>query len=532
MTLKFYRKEGGLTMENDRRNEKRRDDEERAESTNTTTSVSRRAVLKGAIGLGVMTTVGTAGFHLAAGDAEGALRKPPKKWNREADLIVLGAGAGGLFAAIEGRNAGSEVLLLEKTSAIGGSTAICGGLTSFAGTDEQKAMGIKDSNELFYEDFIKAGEGLCMEDLVRVLIDNQLDAYRLLKEYGVTFKKEVVMASGMSVPRCHQWDRPQLINALRNVAQKKGAKILLDTGGKRLVTDCDKVLGVEVESKGKTAFFKARKSVILCTGGFARNAPMLVDYVLGLRGAVGVSGAGCTGDGHRMAQSLGSNLVQMGTIRGVFIGAGPDWNLSLVIYYVGAVIVNKEGKRFVNESLSYKIIPDYVSKQADQVGYVIFDSAIAEKSKGLAALYNVNVVKDVVVVADTIEDLASKLGLPPKTLKETIQNYNRYVETGQDPECGRTTMVEGQGKPVKLEKPPWYGLPQKTTVPTTYGGIQVNPSLRVVDVFGDPIPRLYAAGEIIGGVHGAKSSSGTATLKAFTYGRLAGRNAAKEKPWK
>lgn len=365
-----------------------------------------------------------------------------------------------------------------------------------------------------------------------MLIDNQLETYKLLKQYGVKFQKEVVMASGMSVPRCHQWDRPELINALRSAAEKKGAKIMLDSGAKRLVTDCDKVLGVEVERKGKKSYIKARKAVVLSTGGFARNTDMLVDYVLGLKGAVGVSGPGCVGDGHKMAQSLGANLSQMGTIRGVFIGAGPDWTLSSVIYYVGAIIVNKQGKRFVNESFSYKIIPDYVSKQTDGIGYTIFDSAVAERSKGLAALYNINVVKDVVAVADTMEGLASKLGLPPAVFNETITNYNCYVETGQDPECGRTTLVEQQGKPVKLEKPPWYGLAQKTTVPSTYGGIRVNKSLQVVDVFGNPIPRLYAAGEIIGGVHGAKSVSGTATLKAFVFGRLSGKYAAAEKPWK
>jgi len=506
--------------------------DDRAEKGSQSAAMSRRAILKGAVGLGVMASAGTVGLHLTSGHAEGALRKPPKKWDRQTDVVILGAGGAGLFAAIEACNAGSEVLVLEKMPVVGGSTAICGGLTSFAGTDEQKAMGIKDSNQLFYDDFIKAGEGLCMQDLVRIIIDNQLETYRTLKQYGVTFQKEVVMASGMSVPRCHQWDRPQLINALKNNAEKKGAKILLETNTKRLVTDCEKVLGVEVESKGKTSFFKARKAVILCTGGFARNTDMLVSYVLGLRGAVGVSGPGCVGDGHKMAQNLGANLVQMGTIRGVFIGAGPDWTLSSVIYYVGAIIVNKEGKRFVNEALSYKLIPDYASKQTEGVGYTIFDNAIAERSKGLAALYNVNIVKDAVVVSDTVDGLATKLGIPPMTLKETIQNYNRYVETGQDPECGRTTLVEQQGKPVKLEKPPWYGLAQKTTVPTTYGGIQVDKSLHVVDVFGDFIPRLYAAGEIIGGVHGAKSQSGTATLKALVYGRLTGKNAAAEKPWK
>lgn len=127
-------------------------------------SVNRRSVLKGAVGLGIMASAGGLGIHLTSHDAEAVL-KPPKKWNSEADVVILGGGGAGMLAAIEARNAGSSVLLLEKMPIVGGSTGICGGLTSFAGSDEQKGMGINDSNKLFYDDFIKTGEGLCMGTL-------------------------------------------------------------------------------------------------------------------------------------------------------------------------------------------------------------------------------------------------------------------------------------------------------------------------------------------------------------------------------
>lgn len=494
--------------------------------TETKKGINRREFIKGA----------TAGAGVAALSKltakEAKAEPPPKEWQKETDVVIVGAGGGGLCAAIEACDGGADVVLLEKGPIVGGSTAICGGLTAFAGTDEQKAMGINDSNELFYKDFIECGEGLCMEEVVKVLIEHQLETYRWLKKHGAEFQKKVVMASGMSVPRCHQWERPPVIEALEDISQKKGTKILTETSGRRLVTDCDeRVLGVEAESKGRKVYIKARKAVVLCTGGFGRNPEMIVNYVPSLKGAAGTGSSGCVGDGHRMAQKLGANLVHMGTLRGVFVGAGKDWMLTSIIYYLGGIIVNKNGKRFVKESLSYKITPDYVVNQPDQMGYTIFDHAIAQQSRGMAAIYSVEEVRDYVAVADTIEGLAAKLGITPKALRETIENYNRYVEVGQDPECGRTTLAEQKGKLVKLETPPWYGLPQKTRMGSTYGGIQVDRTLHVVDVFGKPITRLYAAGEIIGGVHGAKSHSGTATLKAFVFGRLAGKNASAEAPW-
>lgn len=458
----------------------------------------------------------------------------PGKWDKEADVVVLGAGAAGLSATVEMTGVGADVVLLEKESICGGSSILAGGAMAFAGTDLQKEKGIKDSVDLFRKDLIKVGERKNVPELVDAYLENQLDTYYWMKDLGIKFFG-VFQASGQSVPRSHQASK-LYIKILKETAEKRGAEILLETPGKRLIVDAKgRVIGVKAESKGKTISVKAKKAVILATGGFARNTEMLENFVPGMSKTIPMAGPGVTGDGHLMAFKLGAALRDMAYIKGTY-GMHINYLVNrkyMILYYLGGIIINKWGRRFVDESIPYKLIGDACLKQPDAVGFEIFDSKIAEEGEKTGShFYRPSFQKGLLVVADTIEGLAMKIGVPAQALKETIEKYNGDINLyGRDTMFGRTSLVAGTGKLVKIDTPPFYAYEAGVGMPGTYGGILVDKYMHAIDVYGCIIPRLYVAGETTGGFHGAAYMTGTALGKAFIFGRIAGRNAVKEKPW-
>lgn len=489
---------------------------------NSTDNISRRGFIKGtAIGIGAL---GVAGLVTKEGHA----LPSPKKWDREFDVVILGGGGAGFAAAIEARKAGAKAIVLEKESVIGGSSVICGGQISFAHTAMQKEKGIQDSTDLFFKDMMKIGKDKNDPALVRAYVDASNDCYEFLKALGVAFK-EIRIYAGFSVPRSHVLDPGELMKILRAEAIKKGATILTETPGKRLYTNpAGRVVGVKaVTSKGKEFSIRARKAVILATGGFARNVPMLKEFgSLPLDLALPVAAPGTTGDGHKMAMELGAGTMNI--TLGLGPGAGPSTPVDVQTQaicmpnYVGAVMLNKEGKRFVNESLSYNDIGTAALGQPEALIIQIADEPIAKASPYMA--------KSRPKKADSLEQLAVLVGIQPQVLVDEINKYNRYVEAGKDPEFGRSTLVGISKKPLPIKTPPFYGFITKTAILSTKGGITVDAGCHVVNVFGQAIKGLYAAGEIIGGVHGAGYHTGSALGKAIVFGRIAGKNAVAEKP--
>lgn len=204
------------------------------------------------------------------------------------------------------------------------------------------------------------------------------------------------------------------------------------------------------------------------------------------------------------------------------------------MFYNGAIIVNKRGERFINESLSYKDIGKAALGQPDGSGYQIFDRKIfkvaSERGKSVLrdkALWGLDETRiKRLVEGETIEELAGKIMVPSEALKRTIDKYNSDVDAGKDSTFGRATMVGAVGRVMKIDTPPFYAYESKGLLPATYGGIAVDEDMHVLTRRGK-IPGLYAAGELVGGFHGASYMSGSAVLKAIIFGRLAGRSAAK-----
>jgi fumarate reductase flavoprotein subunit len=473
--------------------------------------------------------VGTAALFAGFG-AQEAVAKVPKKWDEQADIIVVGAGGAGLAAAVEATARGAKVIVIEKMPVMGGSSIICGGALTFAGTDMQAEQNIKDSSELLYKDLMTVGENVNVQELVQAYVDNQLDTYKWLKQLGVSFLK-VGIASGMSVPRGHYVKPGEVIKILSDKAKAQGAKIIMDTAGQKLAMDekTGKIRGVIAERKGKTISYGAKKAVILTNGGFSLNKALLEKFVPAMAKAKAIVGMGSQGDGLRMAWGCGADIQDMPYIKATFgfsLDAKNIANDFALVYYQGAILVNKEGKRFVNESKSYKLVGDVALVQTDAMGFQVYDDPIREAGLKDPLARTANLEKrGIIFNAPTLSELAQKMGVPADALEATVKEYNANVEKGVDPQYGRVTLVASYGKPVKIENPPFYAFPTTAAILGTYGGILTNKKAQVIDVFKNMIPNLYAAGEIVGGVHGAAYMTGTAFGKALIFGKLAAKNA-------
>jgi fumarate reductase flavoprotein subunit len=249
---------------------------------------------------------------------------------------------------------------------------------------------------------------------------------------------------------------------------------------------------------------------------------------------VKMSGVDNTGDGLRMAWALGAAVADMGYIEASF-GASirnyPDLtddpaDEPRLLYpnSQGAIIVNLDGKRFVDESINYKIISGICAKQPKSIGFQLFDEKVMGRSHPTPspADWKQGYEQGLVVKADTIAELAQKLLIDPATLQATVDAYNGYADNGSDPDFGRTIHDYGSPGGGRIDTAPFYAFPCRNGLTTTYCGLKVDSRLQVLDVFDQPIENLFAAGEVVGGFHGAAYLSGTGLGKAGVFGRAAG----------
>jgi fumarate reductase flavoprotein subunit len=445
------------------------------------------------------------------------------------DVIVIGGGAAGWSAALAAVESGASVLLIEKLPESGGSSALSGGCLALAGTDLQAAQGVVDSSDILFKDLCEVGQHVNDAALVRTYCDAQLATYDWLKQAGVTFSPVIETASGQSVPRVHTVDPADMVRALKAAAERRGkvdyrpnaaAKTLLaDEGGR--------VKGVRLEDGAELI---ADKAVIVASGGFAKNPEMLDQYAPQYAEAVFVAGAGSQGDGLRMATALGADLCDMDFVKGTF-GKHPTDETndhSLQAVYKGAIAVNQDGQRFVDESISYKLLGDAVMAQPWHTGYQIMDQGIFDTGDDRVRIldFGRRLEEGLFYVGDTLKELAAQIEIEPDTLVATVTRYNGYVEAGHDPEFGRKHLVHQHGALRKIETPPFYAYPSTAVVFGTYCGLRIDSNARVLRANGSLIEGLFAAGEVTGGFHGAAYMTGSALGKAVVFGRIAGIEAA------
>ncbi len=446
------------------------------------------------------------------------------------DIIVMGGGAAGWSAALAAAQADATVLLCEKLNESGGSSALSGGCLAFAGTDLQQAQGVEDSPDLLYRDLVEVGQGVNNPQLVRTYCDAQLDAYDWLRHAGVRFSPLIETASGQSVPRVHTVDPADMVRTLKAAAGQRGrVEYRPGTAVTGLQTNAEgRVCGARLADGSTVA---ASKGVILASGGFTKNHDLLMHYAPHYADAVFLAGAGSQGDGLRMGIELGANLRDMDYVKGTFGKHPTDEtnNHSLQAVYKGAIAVNQNGQRFVNESISYKLLGDAVMAEPWHTAYQIMDQGIFDTGDDRVRIldFGRRLEEGLFYVADTLEELAAQIEIDPAVLVATVARYNSYVDAGHDPDFGRSNLVHKHGVLRRIETAPFYAYPSTAVVFGTYCGLEIDASARVLRVDGSIIAGLYAAGEVTGGFHGAAYMTGSALGKAVVFGCIAGDEAAR-----
>lgn len=487
------------------------------------------------------TFLGLGAAALASSSAFAVPVNHPQKFDESYDVVIIGAGGAGLAAATEAVKNKLSAIVIEKEAAIGGSSVICGGQWAVGGTDEQTKRGIKDSDELFVKDMMATGQNQNDLEVVKAYVKETKALYEwMTKDLGVK-PVSVTLSGGMSVPRAHTFKPAEVIEALRKFAVNGGVKVVTRTKAERLLWDYEKncIAGVRANRRGKTITIEARKGVVLAAGGFSRNPKMLKKYAPLLENAAVIAGLGTQGDGILMAQAYGADMIDTNYIKasyGFTLKPSTIKDMALT-QFKGAIVVNKTGKRFMDESISYKTQADIAFAQPEGKSWMVFDDKIRKTAMKMDPLQDGILWKSIdegkcpsyVFMGNTIEEAAQKAGLDPKVVAETVKNYNSYVDAGKDPEFGREGLASGKGKLVKIDQAPFFIFPSVGAMIGTYCGIRITPKAEVLDVFGDRIPHLYAAGEMTGGVHGASYMTGTAFSKAMSFGRIAVRSIAQAK---
>ena len=523
----------------------------------------------------VADCVAQAGGDVEALKAVAVEKAPVEDVEATYDVVVLGGGGAGLTASITAAQNGAKVILVEKAGSLGGNTLIAG--QGFNACDPERQANTEMSEALLGQlksyldldpadfgafaevletvkgqinDYIASGsttlfdspelhmlhtymggkrtglDGTVIEpdlELARTFATNALDALEWAESIGAQWNDTTSTILGAMWPRSHGLANGNVITILTDAAKANGVEIVTDTRANELIVENGKVVGVKATtSEGANVTLHANSGVVLATGGFSANAPMVVEYNNywpGLSDTMPSTNAPTiTGDGIVMAKAVGADLVGMGFAQLMPSSHPVDGSLFSGIWGSAEtqVFVNKEGKRYVNEYAERDVLSKAALEQIDGIFYIICDNKIAKNADvaGMEAKGNV-------VVADTLEELAEKLGIPADTFVETIERYNSFVDAQKDDDFGKPLFGE------KIDEAPFVATPRSPSLHHTMGGVKIDTNTHVISTEGNVIDGLYAAGEVTGGLHAGNRLGGNAMTDFLVFGRIAGENAAK-----
>lgn len=488
----------------------------------------------------------------------------------DADVVVVGAGGAGMTAAITAAAEGKSVVILESQSMVGGNSVRATGgmnagktvyqdenefgesagvektlktaaekyadnetLTALAKTvSEQWAAyqanptGYFDSVELMELDTMIGGKGINDPELVETLCANSADAIDWLDEHGITLH-DVSSFGGASVKRIHRPVNAEgktvsvgsyMIPLLQENCEKAGVKMMLDTTATEILTDANgAAVGVKATgASGETVTVNA-KAVVLATGGFGANLDMVVKYKPELKGFMTTNAPGIQGQGIEMAQAIGAATVDMDQIQ---IHPTVEANTAALITEGlrgdGAILINEEGKRFIDEVGTRDVVSAAEIAQTGSYSWLVVDQAMADASSVIQGY----IKKGYTVTGSTYEELGKAMGVDAAAFAETMEKWNGCVEAKNDPDFGRTSFAN------PLNTAPYYAVKVTAGVHHTMGGLKINANTEVLNEKGEVIPGLFAAGEVTGGVHGANRLGGNAVADFTVFGRIAGAAAS------
>ena len=506
-----------------------------------TMNVSRRTLLQGAVTLGVAAASGLAMNLAIPGSAEAMSRIIPNKWDEKIDVVIVGSGFAGLSAAAEAGAQGSKVIILEKRPTYGGNSIINGG--EYNSWDDkfhlrQKLNLGEDSTDLHKTDTLKGGDFYGSPELVDVLVKGATASLDWMIDNGGLKLRDVLnRTGGHTAYRTHTCDEGVgrgYTEALKKIAEGRGLEIRLNaevTWIWRKDSDpLNPIEGVEVKIGKKIKNIQISKALILASGGFSRDIKMRQAFNPSIVPEFNCTNQpGATGEMIRYAQAVGADALQLAFIQ-LYPYADPETGIldAPAVYPFrgpgyGIVYVNKLGKRFVNEMERRDVVSMAQIKTGMKPTYSIFNEAMIPKM-GTKEEVEKGMAKGRFVKAETLAELATKLGIPADAVQETIKTHNSYMAEGKDPDFNRQYTKSM----IPLAEGPFYAIAQWPAVHHTMGGLRINKDAQVIDIWGNPIPRLYAAGEVTGGVHGSNRLGGNAVPDCIVFGRIAGTNAGKK----
>lgn len=500
----------------------------------------------------------------------------------KADVVVVGAGGAGLSAAVAAAKRGLNVIVVEKTHFAGGNTSVSGGCFNAADPEGQKPIkmteGQKQSIDKLLEEKIqnplqeklvaqvkqqweaykksgsdslfdspelhalqswKAGDYKANLALVYKLTKEAPTIQKTLSEMGLAWQKQPTQFVGALWPRSHRASNYKsgvgYIDTYLDLikAQNLPVTFMMSTSAESLIEKDGKVIGIKAKgTDGKDYSIYASKGVILTTGGFGANVKMRNEYDeiwdKKLDAKVKTTNMpAITGDGINMALKAGAAVKDMGYIQLLPTTDPATGSTNHKIVESTNIYVNKLGNRFVNEQGRRDVLAKAALAQPDHVFYVIGTEQTLLKDKEGRGPYGIMIAdllkQKKAFKADTLEGLAKELGMNPKNLKRTVEKWNEFCKTQKGDEFGRMSCEEGN----KLPKGPYYASIMTPSVHHTMGGLVIDEDTRVLNKAGKPIPGLYAAGEITGGIHGTNRVGCNAVPDALIYGTIAGQEVGK-----
>ena len=485
---------------------------------------------------------------------------------KTADIIIVGAGGAGLSAAIEAVSNGAQsVIILEKTQATGGSLNFTSGSMSGAETVIQQQDGITDTKESFVQDILKNGANKGDETLIRAFVDEDVAAIQWLWDNGLSDNKFSVdrQTGTMSVfapeHALYSQKRTYKPSAEDSKKYKSAAHEILDTEVKKLsqVTidfettatqlinnEAGQVLSVLAKNAdGKTVRYDATKGLIMATGGYSGNANLLGAFTENGQNYLPGGSDAADGYGIYMMQNIGAHIDEevMSYVptfpMGLDTGNGPGKIASTYMWKAGGICVNQEGNRFVDETEEAVELREVaLEEQTNAIQYDIFTDKIIADTEALnsSVFWNFYYApgkpyNSFVISANSLEELAEKIGVPAENLTTTVEKYNANVDAKTKDEFGREFTEDSLGAYSaainKIEGKKYYAVPLKALCVMTLGGVKTNTQAQVLDADGAVIPGLYAAGECAGSFWGRFVSGGTGVMGPIVFGRIAARTA-------
>ncbi|WP_049686821.1 FAD-dependent oxidoreductase [Dakarella massiliensis] len=439
------------------------------------------------------------------------------------DIVIIGSGGAGLSSAITATEKGAKVIVLEKMAYFGGNSNRSEGEMNAAGTKQQKAHGILDDTpERFAADTIRGGHGLNDPALVKALTENAASAEEWLLDLGAHFCHRMGRGGGQTRARGHgPCDGSpvgiEIMRVLGERADKDHIDMRLNNRVTKILMKNGKVAGVQVKTPKGMETINA-KAVILATGGFGANHKMVEKYRPELKGFSTTNHPGATGDGIVLAQQVGAGLTDIEQIQihpTVIKKNGALISESMRAR--GGFLLNKNGKRFTNELLTRDVVSANELKQPGGIAYLVIDNSIYSKNK-MAQNYT---AEKLMTKCDTIADVAKLIGVDPKVVQASFDQYHKAFDNKKDDLFGRPEML------IRMDQAPYFVAEVTPGIHHTMGGVKIDPQAEVLTPEKKPIPGLFAAGEVTGGVHGGNRIGGNAVADIITFGRISANSALK-----